>query len=29
MSDSIDFTKYNLADEATPVNALLTAHFKR
>lgn len=29
MSDSIDFTKYNLADETTPVNALLTAHFKR
>lgn len=29
MSDSIDFTKYNLADEETPIDSQLTAHFKR
>jgi hypothetical protein len=29
MSDSIDFSKYKLADEKTPINEQLTAHYKK
>lgn len=29
MSDSIDFSKYKLADEPTPVGEQLTAHYKK
>lgn len=29
MSESIDFSKYKLADEKTPIGEQLTAHYKR
>ena len=29
MLDSIDFSKYKLEDEPTPLNKKLTAHYKK
>lgn len=29
MIEDIDFTKYNIVDEKTPIESMLTGHYKR